>query len=31
MDLKKGLERVYNFYSETDTEVIAKLIEYLYD
>lgn len=31
MDLKKELEKKYNFYWETDTEVIAKLIEKLFD
>jgi glucosamine 6-phosphate synthetase-like amidotransferase/phosphosugar isomerase protein len=31
MDLKKNLEKKYKFYSQTDTEVIAKLIEHLYD
>lgn len=30
-DLKKSLEEEYNFYSQTDTEVIAKLIDSLYD
>ena len=30
-ELKKSLENSYEFYSETDTEVIAKLIESLYD
>ncbi len=30
-ELKKGLEDNYKFYSQTDTEVIAKLIESLYD
>lgn len=30
LDLKKQLETKYNFYSETDTEVIAKLLEYSY-
>jgi glucosamine--fructose-6-phosphate aminotransferase (isomerizing) len=29
--LKKNLEKKYKFYSQTDTEVIAKLIEHLYD
>jgi glutamine---fructose-6-phosphate transaminase (isomerizing) len=27
IDIKKELEKKYTFYSETDTEVIAKLIE----
>lgn len=31
MDLKKNLEKKYKFYSQTDTEAIAKLIEHLYD
>lgn len=31
ISLKKELEKKYKFYSETDTEVIAKLFEYLYD
>ncbi len=31
MTLKEGLEKKYNFYSQTDTEVIAKLIEKLFD
>jgi glucosamine--fructose-6-phosphate aminotransferase (isomerizing) len=31
IELKRELEKSYKFYSETDTEVIAKLIEYLYD
>lgn len=31
MSLKKELEKKYTFYSETDTEVIAKLIEDLFD
>ena len=31
INLKKELENKYNFYSETDTEVIAKLIEKLFD
>ena len=30
-ELKKQLEAKYSFYSETDTEVVAKLIEELYD
>lgn len=30
-DIKKSLEADYDFYSETDTEVIAKLISSLYD
>lgn len=30
-ELKKGLESHYEFYSQTDTEVIVKLIESLYD
>ncbi len=30
-ELKKELETTYDFYSQTDTEVIAKLIESLYD
>ena len=30
-ELKKGLEDSYEFYSQTDTEVIAKLIESIYD
>ncbi len=30
-ELKKELETHYDFYSQTDTEVIAKLIESLYD
>ncbi len=30
-ELKKSLEKDHTFYSETDTEVIAKLIESLYD
>lgn len=29
--LKKDLEKKYKFYSETDTEVVAKLFEELYD
>lgn len=31
MNLKEELEKKYNFYSETDTEVIAKLLEKLFD
>lgn len=31
MTIKNELEKVYTFYWETDTEVIAKLIEKLYD
>jgi len=31
IDLKKELEKKYTFYSETDTEVVAKLIEDLFD
>ncbi|MDD3145637.1 MAG: glutamine--fructose-6-phosphate transaminase (isomerizing) [Candidatus Gracilibacteria bacterium] len=31
MTLKEDLEKKYNFYSQTDTEVIAKLIEKLFD
>lgn len=31
MSLKEELEKKYKFYSETDTEVIAKLIEKLFD
>jgi len=31
MDIKKYLEKKYRFYSETDTEVIAKLIEDQFD
>ena len=30
-ELKKELEKKYSFYSETDTEVLAKLIEDLFD
>ena len=30
-ELKKSLEAEHSFYSETDTEIIAKLIESLYD
>lgn len=30
-ELKKSLETKYTFYSETDTEVVAKLIEDMYD
>jgi len=30
-DLKKSLADTYEFYSQTDTEVVAKLIESLYD
>ncbi len=30
-ELKKSLESEYDFYSQTDTEIIAKLIESLYD
>lgn len=30
-ELKKSLAEKYNFYSETDTEVIAKLIEDMFD
>ena len=30
-ELKSGLEKDHNFYSQTDTEVVAKLIESLYD
>lgn len=30
-ELKKELSKKYSFYSETDTEVVAKLIEELYD
>ncbi len=30
-ELKKSLEESYSFYSQTDTEVVAKLIESLYD
>ena len=30
-ELKKNLEEKYSFYSKTDTEVIAKLIEDMYD
>ena len=30
-ELKKSLESDYDFYSQTDTEVVAKLIESLYD
>jgi len=30
-ELKAELEKKYSFYSETDTEVVAKLIESLYD
>ncbi len=30
-ELKKSLEEKYEFYSETDTEVVAKLIEDMYD
>ena len=30
-ELKKDLEGKYTFYSQTDTEVVAKLIESLYD
>lgn len=31
IDLRKELEKKYTFYSETDTEIIAKLIENLFD
>jgi glucosamine--fructose-6-phosphate aminotransferase (isomerizing) len=31
MTLKSELEKKYNFYSDTDTEVIAKLVENLFD
>ena len=31
MILKESLEKKYDFYSETDTEVIAKLFENLFD
>lgn len=31
LELKEQLEEKYKFYSETDTEVIAKLIEYQFD
>ena len=31
MTLKDELQKKYNFYWETDTEVVAKLIEYLFD
>jgi glucosamine 6-phosphate synthetase-like amidotransferase/phosphosugar isomerase protein len=31
MDIKEELKEKYNFYSDTDTEVIAKLIEELFD
>jgi glucosamine 6-phosphate synthetase-like amidotransferase/phosphosugar isomerase protein len=31
MSLKNELSKKYEFYSETDTEVIAKLIESLFD
>lgn len=30
-ELKKELEKKYEFYSQTDTEVVAKLVEDLYD
>lgn len=30
-ELKSELEKTYDFYSQTDTEVVAKLIESLYD
>jgi glucosamine--fructose-6-phosphate aminotransferase (isomerizing) len=30
-ELRKKLEEKYTFYSETDTEVIAKLVEDLYE
>jgi len=30
-ELKKQLEAKYSFYSETDTEVVAKLIEDMFD
>jgi glucosamine--fructose-6-phosphate aminotransferase (isomerizing) len=30
-ELKKQLEAKYSFYSETDSEVVAKLIEDMYD
>jgi glucosamine--fructose-6-phosphate aminotransferase (isomerizing) len=30
-ELKSGLEEKYNFYSQTDSEVVVKLIESLYD
>jgi glucosamine--fructose-6-phosphate aminotransferase (isomerizing) len=31
IEIKKQLEKKYNFYSDTDTEVIAKLIEDLFE
>jgi glutamine---fructose-6-phosphate transaminase (isomerizing) len=31
MTLKAELEKKYSFYSETDTEVVAKLVEDLFD
>jgi glucosamine--fructose-6-phosphate aminotransferase (isomerizing) len=31
MILKAELEKKYTFYSETDTEVVAKLVEALFD
>ncbi|MGB2111227.1 MAG: hypothetical protein ACPHY8_05315 [Patescibacteria group bacterium] len=31
MTLKSELKEKYNFYSQTDTEVIAKLFEELFD
>jgi glucosamine 6-phosphate synthetase-like amidotransferase/phosphosugar isomerase protein len=31
MSLKEKLSKKYNFYSETDTEVIAKLVEDMFD
>jgi glucosamine 6-phosphate synthetase-like amidotransferase/phosphosugar isomerase protein len=31
MTLKADLEKKYTFYSETDTEVVAKLVEDLFD
>jgi glucosamine--fructose-6-phosphate aminotransferase (isomerizing) len=31
MELKESLQKKYTFYSETDTEVISKLVEELFD
>jgi glucosamine--fructose-6-phosphate aminotransferase (isomerizing) len=31
IEIKKELEKKYSFYSDTDTEVIAKLIEDLFE
>jgi glutamine---fructose-6-phosphate transaminase (isomerizing) len=31
MTIKAELEKKYTFYSETDTEVVAKLVEDLFD